>query len=110
MAFDRRCSLRGSNCHTLQYAYVSQTYLLKVPQFLSIDPNAFSLPRFQPPSTDHHSSGPPSSGFSAFKTAQTTVRWRHSPSNPSELQSNARILRWSDGSLTLQFASDPTVQ
>lgn len=40
----------------------------------------------------------------------TTIRWRHSPSNPAELQSNARILRWSDGSLTLQFASDPKTQ
>lgn len=40
----------------------------------------------------------------------TTLRWRRSPSNPKQLQSNARILRWSDGSLTLQFATDPTTQ
>lgn len=40
----------------------------------------------------------------------TTIRWRHSPSDPSKLQSNARILRWSDGSLTLQHANDPTNQ
>lgn len=38
----------------------------------------------------------------------TTVRWRRSPSDPSRLQSNTRVVRWSDGSLTLQFASDPT--
>jgi RNA polymerase-associated protein LEO1 len=81
-----------------------------VPRFVSIAPVSFSNHDWQPPSTDHHSSDPPSSGFSAYKTAQTTIRWRHSPSDPSELQSNARILRWSDGSLTLQLASDPTVQ
>lgn len=39
----------------------------------------------------------------------TTVRWRHAPSNPTEIQSNARINRWEDGSLTLQLASDPKV-
>ncbi|CAD0096983.1 unnamed protein product, partial [Aureobasidium vineae] len=32
------------------------------------------------------------------------------PSNPKNIQSNARILRWSDGSLTLQLASNPTQQ
>jgi RNA polymerase-associated protein LEO1 len=40
----------------------------------------------------------------------TTVRWRHSPSQPEKLQSHARVLRWSDGSLTLQLATDPTAQ
>lgn len=77
---------------------------------MSIEPTAFDLQSFQPPTTDHHSNASASTGFSSHKTAQTTVRWRRSPSNPSELQSNARFLRWSDGSLTLQLASDPTVQ
>ena len=81
-----------------------------MPRFLSIDPNAFHHKSFQPPTTDHHSKGEPSATFSAYNTALTTLRWRHSPSNPSELQSNARVLRWSDGSLTLQFAADPTTQ
>jgi RNA polymerase-associated protein LEO1 len=87
-----------------------QLYLLKVPRFLGIQSKEFSLPSFQPPTTDHHNRGPPSATFSAFNTAITTVRWRHSPSNPTDLQSNARILRWSDGSLTLQLASDPKTQ
>ena len=39
-----------------------------------------------------------------------TIRWRYSPSNPSSVQSNARINRWDDGSLTLQFASHPLDQ
>jgi RNA polymerase-associated protein LEO1 len=84
-------------------------YLLKIPEFLAVDPVSFSLEGFEPPTADHHSTTA-SSSFSAYKTAQTTIRWRHSPSNPAELQSNARILRWSDGSLTLQLASDPMVQ
>ena len=84
-------------------------YLLKVPDFMALEPNAWRPGGFQPPIADHHKKHA-SSTFSAFDTALTTVRWRHSPSDPSKLQSNARILRWSDGSLTVQLASDPSTQ
>lgn len=87
-----------------------QMYLLKVPAFMSIEPEAWGVTTFQPPKTDHHSRKPASATFSAFNTAMTTIRWRHSPSAPSVLQSNARINRWSDGSLTLQLASEPNTQ
>lgn len=83
---------------------------MKVPRFLAVEPKAWSHLDFQPPITDHHSKGQASATFSAYNTALSTLRWRRSPSNPSNLQSNARILRWSDGSLTLQLASDPKVQ
>ncbi|KAF2401380.1 hypothetical protein EJ06DRAFT_508996 [Trichodelitschia bisporula] len=96
--------------HPVPYSSDNEVYLLRVPRFLAIDPAAFVLQTFQPPTTEHHSRAPPSPSFSAYKTAMTTIRWRHSPSNPAELQSNARILRWSDGSMTLQLASDPLTQ
>ena len=80
-----------------------------MPHFLSIEPQAWQITSFQPPTTEHHSRKAPPETFSAYNTAMTTVRWRHSPSNPAELQSNARINRWEDGTLTLQLASDPTV-
>jgi RNA polymerase-associated protein LEO1 len=86
-------------------------YLLKLPSFMAIEPQGWDHLNFQPPVTDHHSfNKPPSDTFSAYNTALTTIRWRHSPSDYSKLQSNARINRWSDGSLTLQLASDPTTQ
>lgn len=85
-------------------------YLLKLPSFMSIDPQSWDHKTFQPPTTDHHSNRPPSERFSAYNTALTTIRWRHSPSDPAVLQSNARINRWSDGSLTLQLASEPLTQ
>lgn len=85
-------------------------YLLKVPNFMSIEPNAWDHTTFQPPTTDHHSKVQPTATFSAYNTALSTIRWRQSPSDPSRLQSNARVNRWSDGSLTLQLASDPTIQ
>lgn len=87
-----------------------ELYLLKVPRFLSIEPTAFSHKTFQAPTTDHHSRAAPSEHFSPYDTAMTTVRWRRSPTNPSQFQSNTRVLRWSDGSLTLQFASQPLEQ
>ncbi|OQO12019.1 hypothetical protein B0A48_02658 [Cryoendolithus antarcticus] len=86
-----------------------EMYILKVPPFMAVEPRAWQPAEFQPPSADHHSTtaGPT---FSAFNTAMTTLRWRRSPSDRSQLQSNARINRWSDGSLTFQLASDPTTQ
>lgn len=84
-------------------------YILKVPDFMSFHPKAWKPSDFQPPAADHHSKTPKTT-FSPYNTAMTTLRWRRSPKNPSELQSNARILRWSDGSLTVQLASDPLTQ
>ena len=81
-----------------------------MPNFIGISPEGFTLKNYKPPTTDHHSSDPPSSTFSAYQTSNNTIRWRHSPSDPEKTQSNARILRWSDGSLTLQLASNPREQ
>ncbi|KAF2639824.1 hypothetical protein P280DRAFT_519213 [Massarina eburnea CBS 473.64] len=96
--------------HAIPEPSDGELYLLKIPPFLTIEPSAFDHKTFQPPTTDHHSKVGPSDHFSAFNTATTTIRWRRSPSDRTKLQSNARILRWSDGSLTLQFANDPLNQ
>ncbi|KAF2745400.1 hypothetical protein M011DRAFT_426994 [Sporormia fimetaria CBS 119925] len=87
-----------------------ELYRLKVPSFMSFEPNVFNAKTFQPPTTEHHSRESADDAFSAYETAMTTIRWRRSPSNPQELQSNARILRWSDGSLTMQLATQPLIQ
>ncbi|KAI9819971.1 MAG: hypothetical protein M1827_006541 [Pycnora praestabilis] len=87
-----------------------ELYLLKFPPFLALEPQAFHHNAFLPPTTEHRSTGPPSANFSPFSTATTTLRWRHSPANPSLLESNVRLLRWSDGSLTMQLASTPSEQ
>ena len=89
---------------------MQQLYLLQLPNFIGISPEGFTLKDFKPPATDHHSFDPPSSTFSAYQTSNNTIRWRHSPNDPEKVQSNARILRWSDGSLTLQLASNPREQ
>ena len=96
--------------HAIPEPSDGELYLLKVPRFLAFEPTAFNHKTFQPPTTDHHSKYPASEHFSAYDTAMSTIRWRRSPSDHAQLQSNARVLRWSDGSLTLQFANNPTLQ
>ena len=86
-----------------------ELYVLKMPRFLAFQTAAFKPETFELPQAEHYEKQP-SSAFSAYDTAMTTLRWRRSPSNMKQLQSNARVLRWSDGSLTLQLASDPTAQ
>ncbi len=48
-------------------------------------------------------------GFSARAAALNTIRWRHSPADPSHIQSNARIVKWTDRSMTLQLAGNPEI-
>ena len=38
------------------------------------------------------------------------MRWRNSPNTPTSIQSNARVLKWSDNSFTLQLGSNPREQ
>ena len=87
-----------------------QLYLLQFPSYLGIEPKAFTPSDWKPPSSEHHTADAPSSTFSAYNVSNNTIRWRHAPSNPKEIQSNSRVLRWSDGSLTLQVASNPREQ
>ncbi|KAI4144649.1 MAG: hypothetical protein L6R39_004095 [Caloplaca ligustica] len=87
-----------------------ELYLFQLPKHLGIEPKLFHHSTFQPPTTDHHSDDPPSSTFSTYQTAISTFRWRFSPTDPSKLQSNARVIRWSDGSLTVQLASNAREQ
>lgn len=77
---------------------------------MGIEPKTYDSSHFQPPTTEHHTSEQPPETFSAYQTSMNTLRWRYSPKNPSQLQSNARILKWSDGSMTLQLASNPKEQ
>jgi RNA polymerase-associated protein LEO1 len=88
----------------------NELYLLKIPPFFAVEPRVWDAATFEPPTTEHHTKLPPPEGFSAYETALSTIRWRRSPSDPEELQSNARFLRWSDGSLTMQLAMDPSTQ
>ncbi|PKX94450.1 Paf1-complex subunit LEO1 [Aspergillus novofumigatus IBT 16806] len=72
-----------------------EVYTMPVPNFLSIETEEFDPETYVAP---------------PFTTAATSLCWRHDPNDESLLQSNARIIRWEDGSLTLQLASAPKEQ
>lgn len=76
-----------------------------MPPFLGIEMENFDPNAYIPPVQGH--AGQKDAKFSPFSAASTSLFWRHDPSNPSRIQSSARIVRWSDGSLTLQLASSP---
>ncbi|KAJ5281887.1 hypothetical protein N7478_007259 [Penicillium angulare] len=72
-----------------------QIYTMKVPEFLSIETEEFNPETYVAP---------------AYSTAATSLCWRKDPKDNTLLQSNARIIRWEDGSMTLQLASAPLEQ
>lgn len=81
----------GSFCEFVHMAD-RQIYTMAVPNFLSIEPEDFNPETYVAP---------------PFSSAATSLCWRYDPIDGKTLQSNARMVRWSDGSLTLQLASNP---
>jgi RNA polymerase-associated protein LEO1 len=80
---------------------------MNLPPFLGLKPENYDPETYEIPSTHHGTEEQPADKFSPFSVASTTAFWRYDPQDPSKLQSNTRIVRWSDGSLTLQIASQP---
>ncbi|PLB34610.1 Paf1-complex subunit LEO1 [Aspergillus candidus] len=72
-----------------------EVYTMPVPGFLSVETEEFNPETYVAP---------------PYATAATSLCWRHDPNDDSLLQSNARIVRWEDGSMTLQLASAPKEQ
>ncbi|KAL4785104.1 Leo1-like protein-domain-containing protein [Aspergillus varians] len=72
-----------------------EVYTMPVPSFLSIETEEFNPETYVAP---------------PYSTAATSLCWRYDPKDDTRLQSNARIIRWEDGSMTLQLASAPKEQ
>lgn len=90
-----------------------ELYALQLPPFLGLNQRNFHYPSYEPPTKPHNAASmKPSDKFSSYSTATSTIHWRRNPDpkHSDTLQSNARIIRWSDGSLTMQLASKPTQQ
>ncbi|KAK6530226.1 hypothetical protein TWF694_003590 [Orbilia ellipsospora] len=85
--------------HQLPQSSNDETYLLKIPQFISIAPQIFKPETFQAPKL------PPDAAITPYTFATTAIRWRKSLKDPSKLESNSRIIEWSDGSFSLQIGS-----
>lgn len=81
--------------HFFWLTQLLQVYTVSIPNFLSVETEEFNPETYVAP---------------PYTTAATSLCWRHDPNDNSLLQSNARIIRWEDGSLTLQLASAPKEQ
>lgn len=72
-----------------------EVYTMEMPNFLALETEEFRPETYVAP---------------PYSTAATSLCWRYDPKDESQLQSNARIVQWEDGSLTLQLASNPKEQ
>lgn len=68
---------------------------MRVPDFLSIESEEFNPETYIAPT---------------YSTASTSLCWRRDPEDENKIQSNARLIQWEDGSITLQLASNPLDQ
>lgn len=104
-------ALRLAKCDVprLNYPKGDEFYLLNLPAFIGVQQTAFNEETYEPSTLSHDLD--PSRETSQYSTAMSTAYWRRDPNDPEgQLQSTARFIRWSDGSLTLQLASKPTEQ
>ncbi|KAK6355854.1 hypothetical protein TWF718_000235 [Orbilia javanica] len=85
--------------HKLPQSANDEVYILKIPQFISLAPQVFKPETFQAPKL------PPGAAITPYTFATTAIRWRHSPFDSSKLESNSRIIQWSDGTFSLQIGS-----
>jgi RNA polymerase-associated protein LEO1 len=86
-----------------RYGGDNSLYLMKIPNFLSMESVLFDPEKFTAPTVD------PGSTTSAYTQATNSIRFRRDPRDLNKMQSNARVIRWSDGSLSLQIASSPNL-
>lgn len=96
----------------INYPAGTEFYLVNLPDFLGIKHETFDPETYTPQAVAHD--GDPNRQTSAYSTAMSSMFWRYDPNDtvPSSnnIQSSARLVRWSDNSLTLQLATKPTEQ
>jgi len=79
----------------------SKLYLVRLPNILQFQPRPFDPETFE----DDDGAGDEEEGSKA--RAENAVRWRETATG--ERQSNARLVRWSDGSMTLHVGGEVLV-
>lgn len=107
---EKQLKLLDVDLSRVKFPEGEELYLLNMPPFLGIKHQNFNPATYEIPEKPHDGRDPavdPTAKFSPFSTAASSFFWRRDPKNPELLQSNSRIVRWSDGSLTLQIASSP---
>ncbi|KAJ1653818.1 Paf1 complex component [Dispira simplex] len=80
----------------------SEHYIAKIPAFLHVEPEEFS------PDDYHEETPDPTSGLSDLNSVklkvENTIRWRRVKGH--RVESNARFVRWSDGTMSLVLGNE----
>ncbi|KAJ1954837.1 Paf1 complex component [Dispira parvispora] len=80
----------------------SEHYIAKIPAFLHVEPEEFSPDTYQEEASDPTSN---LTDLSSLKLkVQNTIRWRQAEGQG--LESNARFVRWSDGTMSLVVGNE----
>ena len=83
----------------------AKMYMVRLPNILKIQPRPFDPETFDPESKEEGGDGGEGGGSgSTYSKAANVIRWRMGPDG--KRQSNARIVRWSDGSMTLHIGKE----
>ncbi|KAJ3114798.1 hypothetical protein HK100_001552 [Physocladia obscura] len=80
---------------------LTTNYLAKMPNFLSVDPNPFDKASFSKSLTEEDLNDE-----EKRLRLENTIRWRYKDPITKAKDSNARIVRWSDGSFSLLLGSE----
>lgn len=83
-------------------------FLSRVPAFLQVDPHPFDSSAFLQAAEEGTSAADTSKSQRLKTQAENTVRWKYGKGDGATVtrESNARFVKWSDGSLSLQLGEE----
>ncbi|KAG9018905.1 hypothetical protein FRB90_008486 [Tulasnella sp. 427] len=84
-------------------------WILRLPNFIKLESNPFDQDTYQGPGLDDDSSLNNREKSMGIKLeVENTIRWRwvKAPDGTMRKQSNSRIIRWSDGTMSLQLGKE----
>lgn len=83
-------------------------FLSRVPAFLQIDPHPFDSSDFLKTAEEGSKDADTSKSLRLKTQAENTLRWKYGKGDGSTVtkESNARFVKWSDGSLSLQLGEE----
>lgn len=86
----------------------SDTYFARVPAFLTIDPQPFDSTKFLKSVGSGAAAESASESHKIRLQNENTIRWRYAKEGEGKVtkQSNARFVKWSDGSYSLEVGSE----
>ncbi|GAB1518514.1 Paf1 complex component [Rhizoctonia solani] len=84
----------------------SQYWMMRLPSFLKLDTKPFHTETYEGPQDEYEGEDKKESAIMLDVTNTIRWRWIHGEDGEMKKQSNARIVKWSDGSMSLQLGTE----